>query len=347
MKKLIDKIEHEKFLEKEEFIKLISCADKDVIEYANRKALAVKEIHYGKDIYIRGLIEISNFCKNNCLYCGIRASNKNAERYRLTKSDILKCCEEGYKNGFRTIVLQGGEDLSFSDEDITDIVKSIKTKYSDCAITLSIGERSYESYKMFKEAGADRFLLRHETANKEHYGKLHPEKMSFENRIQCLKNLKSLGFQTGTGFMVGSPFQTAETIYEDLKFIHEFNPAMVGIGPFIPQHDTPFKNEKSGSISLTLLLLSIIRLMIPKILLPATTALGSLANEGRERGILAGANVIMPNLSPLNVRKKYMIYDNKLSSDEEAAENLAKLKAQMGKIGCKIVTDRGDSKVEN
>lgn len=346
MKELIDKLEIEKFLSKKEFTTLLSNFNEETIAYANDKAVKVKQSHYGNDIFIRGLVEISNYCKNNCLYCGIRAENRNTERYRLSKSEILECCEEGYEIGFRTFVLQGGEDMHYKDEDIVGIVKSIKEKYNECAVTLSIGERSYDSYKKFKNAGADRYLLRHETANKEHYGKLHPSIMSFDNRMQCLKNLKELGYQTGTGFMVGAPYQTPETIYEDLKFIFDFQPAMVGIGPFIPHHETPFKDQKTGSVELTLLLLSIIRLMIPKVLLPSTTALGTASNDGRIQGLLAGANVIMPNLSPLSVRKKYMIYDNKLSSGEEAAENLEKLKTQVSKIGFRIVVDRGDSKVE-
>ncbi len=346
MKEIIDKLELENFLNKEEFINLLSNFDKKTIEYANEKAFNVKTKHYGNDIFIRGLIEISNYCKNNCYYCGIRAENKNADRYRLTKPKIMECCDEGYEIGFRTFVFQGGEDMTYKDEDIVDIVSTIKKKYPECALTLSIGERSKESYRKFKEAGADRYLLRHETANKKHYEKLHPGKMSFENRINCLENLKSLGYQTGTGFMVGSPYQTPETIYEDLKFIKEFQPAMVGIGPFIPHHETPFASQKAGSVDLTLLLLSIIRLIIPKVLLPATTALGTISGDGRIRGLLAGANVIMPNLSPKSVREKYMIYDNKLSSGEEAAENLEKLKAQVNEIGSRIVIDRGDSKVD-
>lgn len=346
MKELIDKLEQEKFLSKEEFTTLLTNFDEEVLIYANNKAVITKKQHYGNDIYIRGLIEISNYCKNNCYYCGIRASNINTERYRLSQSEILECCTEGQKIGFRTFVLQGGEDLYYKDEDVVEIVKNIKSNCPDCAVTLSIGERPFESYKKFKEAGADRYLLRHETATEKHYNQLHPSQMSYENRMLCLKNLKKLGYQTGTGFMVGCPYQTPETIFEDLKFIKDFQPAMVGIGPFIPHHETPFKDQKTGSVELTLLLLSIIRLMIPKVLLPATTALGTASNDGRIQGLLAGANVIMPNLSPLSVRKKYMIYDNKLTSGEEAAENLEKLKTQVSAIGCKIVVDRGDSKVE-
>ncbi|MCF0206383.1 MAG: [FeFe] hydrogenase H-cluster radical SAM maturase HydE [Bacteroidales bacterium] len=345
MKNLIDKLASEKFLSKEEFERLITNFDADTLSYANQKACEVRKAVYGNSVYIRGLIEVSNYCKNDCLYCGIRVSNRNAERYRLTKEEILQCCEEGYGIGFRTFVMQGGEDLHYSDEDIVEIVKAIKAKFPDCAVTLSIGEKSFDTYKKYRDAGADRYLLRHETANESHYGKLHPEKMSFRNRMECLENLKKLGFQTGCGFMVGSPYQTSATIYEDLKFLREFKPAMVGIGPFIPHHETPFKDQKQGSVELTLLLLSIIRLMLPEVLLPSTTALGTAGADGRERGILAGANVIMPNLSPVSVRRKYMIYDNKLVSGEEAAENLQKLKLQMEKIGYEVVCSRGDSKM--
>lgn len=308
--------------------------------------MAQKANIYGNEIYIRGLIEISNICKNDCLYCGIRASNKSCERYRLSKDEILECCDEGYRLGFRTFVMQGGEDMHFSDNVMCDIIKSIKSRYPDCAVTLSLGERSFESYKALKEAGADRYLLRHETADSEHYQKLHPKNLTLENRMRCLNDLKALGYQVGCGFMVGSPYQTPLTLAKDLKFIERFKPEMCGIGPFLPHDATPFANMSAGDTELTLFLLSVIRIMRPNILLPATTALGTADKNGRERGVLAGANVIMPNLSPLSQRKKYMLYNNKISTGEESAQSVEKLKQSMNKIGYKVVTARGDAKGE-
>lgn len=342
MFKLIDKIAEEKKATKEELLLLINNQSPENYEYLAKKARQVRESIYGKKIFIRGLIEISSYCKNDCYYCGLRRSNSCAERYRLTKVEILACCDEGYPLGFRTFVMQGGEDAYFTDEVLTDIVSSIKKKYPDCAVTLSVGERSAESYKKLKEAGADRFLLRHETANCEHYAKLHPKEMTLQNRMNCLASLKKLGFQTGCGFMVGSPYQTLQNIVDDILFISEFKPEMIGIGPFIPHEKTPFKDEPAGSVDLTLYLLTILRLLNPNALIPATTALGTLQTDGRERGILSGANVIMPNLSPIAARKKYMLYNGKLASGEEAAEGLLKLKESMKKIGYEIVTDRGD-----
>ena len=291
-----------------------------------------------------GLIEFTNYCKNDCLYCGIRRSAKNAERYRLTEEQILDCCETGYGLGFRTFVLQGGEDGFFTDDKIVRIVSGIKEKFPDCAVTLSIGEKSRESYEKFRKAGADRYLLRHETANSEHYGKLHPKELSLENRMRCLADLKEIGFQTGCGFMVGSPYQTAENLAEDLLYIHKLQPHMVGIGPFIPHHDTPFAEEKQGSLEMTLLMLGLTRLVVPNVLLPSTTALGTIHPKGREMGILAGANVVMPNLSPQDVRKKYLLYDNKICTGDEAAECIACLGRRMESVGYRLVSDRGDFK---
>ena len=307
---------------------------------ARRRALE----NYGDKIYVRGLVEISSYCKNDCLYCGIRRSNRNAQRYRLTKDEILECCREGWALGFRTFVLQGGEDEYYTDGIMTDIIASIRAEYPDCAITLSLGEKTRETYQRYYDAGANRYLLRHETATPEHYAKLHPKELSLENRIACLKNLKEIGYQVGCGFMVGSPYQTTADIVRDLLFIKSFAPHMVGIGPFIPHHDTPFAHEPAGTAELTLFVLAIVRLMNPKVLLPATTALGTIEGDGRERGILAGCNVVMPNLSPRAVRKKYMLYDNKLSSGEEAAEARAALERRVEAIGYRVVTDRGDYK---
>lgn len=339
---LINKLKTEHELSHDEFLMLLSDSCDITDEYLFSSAREVREQIYGRDVYIRGLIEVSNYCKNDCYYCGIRRSNGCAERYRLSREQILDCCAVGYSLGFRTFVIQGGEDGYYSDSAICDIVSSIKKDYPDCAVTLSLGERSFESYKMLYEAGADRYLLRHETADKEHYEKLHPNSIAFESRMRCLYDLKSIGYQTGCGFMVGSPFQTYENIVSDLMFINEFQPQMVGIGPFIPHKDTPFGSEKAGSFKMTLKLLAIVRLMLPNVLLPSTTALGTIHPEGREMGILAGANVVMPNLSPKDVRKKYLLYNDKISTGDEAAESIANLRRSMEKIGYNITVSRGD-----
>ncbi len=342
---LVDRLEKNHSLELQEYKALIENYSPEIAEYLREKAEKTRKSVYGNSVFIRGLIEISNICKNDCYYCGIRRGNKTCERYRLTKDEILSCCKEGYSLGFRTFVLQGGEDGFFTDDAVCEIIKDIKKSYPDCAITLSLGERSKESYQRLYNAGADRYLLRHETADKEHYGKLHPQEMSFDNRMECLKYLKEIGFQTGCGFMVGSPFQTNENLARDLKFIEEFKPQMCGIGPFITHKATPFKEFPSGSFELTVYLLSIIRLIQPNILLPSTTALGTIHPQGREMGILAGANVIMPNLSPQNTRKKYELYNNKLISGDESAQEIENLKKSMKNIGYEIVTDRGDIKL--
>ena len=316
--------------------------EEEVKAYAARLASEIRDRVYGKRIFIRGLIEFTNYCRNDCYYCGIRRSNASASRYRLTEPEILTCCRAGRELGFRTFVLQGGEDPYWTDERLCALVRSIKTRHPDCAVTLSVGERSRDSYAQLREAGADRYLLRHETANAAHYRILHPPELSLENRKNCLRSLKELGFQTGAGMMVGSPGQTMETLAEDLLYLQELQPEMVGIGPFIPHHDTPFRNEPAGSAALTLYLLSLVRLMLPEVLLPATTALGTVSQSGRIAGVLAGANVVMPNLSPQNVRKKYLLYDNKACTGLDAAEHLQKLREEMKAIGYTVVTDRGD-----
>lgn len=344
MKELIDKLYKEQILSREEFFRLLTERTPKEEEYARNLAAEVREKNYGKDIFIRGLIEFTNYCKNDCFYCGIRKSNKKAQRYRLTLEEILSCCQEGYELGFRTFVLQGGEDGFFTKERIVSLIHEIKARYPDCALTLSIGEKPYEEYQAYKEAGADRYLLRHETADEEHYRMLHPETLSLAHRKECLRNLKKLGFQTGAGFMVGSPGQKAQTLVKDFLFLKELQPQMVGIGPFIPHQDTPFREKAAGTLKDTLFYLALIRLMLPKVLLPATTALGTIHPKGRELGILSGANVVMPNLSPSEVRKKYMLYDNKICTGEEAAEGIQDLKKRMQAIGCKVVTARGDYK---
>ena len=308
------------------------------------EARRIREELYGTDVYIRGLIEISNYCKNDCLYCGIRKSNTECERYRLTEQDILDCADEGYTLDFRTFVLQGGEDPYFTDERLVCLLSALKSVHPDCAITLSLGERSRESYQALFDAGADRYLLRHETVCEPLYAKLHPATMSMQHRLQCLQDLREIGYAVGCGFMVGAPFQTARDLAHDLAVIESFQPEMVGIGPFIPHHATPFRQEPAGSVELTCFLLSIIRLINPSVLLPATTALGSLRPDGRTLGMLAGANVVMPNLSPLTVRKKYELYNNKAHTGTEAAEHLSLLDADMNAIGYHVVVSRGDPK---
>lgn len=312
------------------------------VQYLYQQARKTADEVYGKKVFKRGLIEFTNYCKNDCFYCGIRRSNAKAGRYRLEKETILDCCRSGYALGFRTFVLQGGEDAYFTDERICEIVAAIRREFPDCAITLSIGEKSKESYLRYFEAGANRYLLRHETANEAHYRLLHPDKLSLQNRKRCLWDLKEIGYQVGCGFMVGSPGQTIQILYEDLCFIKELGAHMVGIGPFIPQKDTPFGEQTAGSLEQTRKLLAIIRLLHPHVLLPATTALGTIHEKGRELGILSGANVVMPNLSPKDAREKYMLYDNKIHSGTEAAEGNADLQKRMREIGYELVTERGD-----
>lgn len=345
MEKIVKDFLENQNLKKDEFVELIRAyKDPEAVEALKTRAVELRKKYYGDQVFTRGLIEFTNYCKNDCYYCGIRRSNQNAQRYRLTEEDILECCRQGYELGFRTFVLQGGEDGFFTDDRIVQIVRKIKEQYPDCALTLSIGEKSEESYRAYREAGADRYLLRHETADPRHYMRLHPLEMSGENRKSCLRILKKLGYQTGAGFMVGSPLQTVDDLVEDFLFLKELDPEMVGIGPFIAHQDTPFCNERSGTLDDTLFYLTLLRLMFPNVLLPATTALGTIHPRGREMGVLSGANVVMPNLSPVSVRKKYMLYDGKICTGDEAAECRMCLSRRMERIGCEVVTDRGDYK---
>lgn len=339
---IIDKLRCNGALEPDEYMQLLLCEDGAADERLRSHADQVRRSVFSNKVYIRGLIEFTNYCKNDCLYCGIRRSNKNAERFRLTKEQILGCARDGYALGFRTFVLQGGEDPYYTDERMVDIISSLRKAYPECAITLSVGEKSRESYQSYFDAGANRYLLRHETANPEHYARLHPPELSLENRIKCLETLKKIGFQVGCGFMVGSPFQTHSDMVRDLMFIKEFQPHMVGIGPFIPHRDTPFRDRSAGTAGMTLRLLSMVRLMLPNVLLPATTALNTIDNRGRIEGIRAGANVVMPNLSPQDAREKYLLYDNKLCTGDEAAESLINLKRDMLEAGYEVVVSRGD-----
>ena len=337
---IVDRLRERRDLSGEELYTLIESPDCG--EALRTAADEVRREHYGDAVFLRGLIEFTNYCKNNCYYCGLRAGNRSVSRYRLSKEEILACCAEGHALGYRTFVLQGGEDPYYTDDLICEIVASIRGAYPDCAITLSIGEKPRESYRRYFDAGANRYLLRHETANPAHYARLHPENMSAENRRRCLWALKEIGYQVGSGFMVGSPYQTVDDIIADLRFLQELQPDMIGIGPYITHRDTPFAAMPSGSPELTLRLLSILRLMFPYALLPATTALGTLLPDGRERGLKAGANVVMPNLSPVAVRKKYAIYDNKICTGEESAQCRNCLEMRVEAAGYRIVTDRGD-----
>lgn len=339
---LIDRLHKEHTLTRGEFITLIKERDEENASYLASLAREEAVKIYGNGVFPRGLVEFTNYCKNNCYYCGIQESNQHANRYRLSKDEILSACENGYQLGYRSFVLQGGEDPHYSDDVMVPIVSEIRKRYQDCAITLSLGERYKESYQKLYDAGADRYLLRHEAATPELYQKLHPESLSLENRIQCLWNLKEIGYAVGTGFMVGAPYQTVENLVDDLLFIQKLDPQMVGIGPFVPHHDTKFKDYPSGTVELTTYLTSILRLMNPHLLLPATTALGTIDPRGREKGILAGANVVMPNLSPVAVRKDYSLYDNKICTGEEAAECAGCLGRRLASIDYELVFTRGD-----
>lgn len=339
---MIDEIREKQDITLEQLQTILGTQDQNLVEELHGQAREVADLAYGKQIFFRGLIEFTNFCKNDCYYCGIRRGNTHAERYRLEPKEIVDCTNRGYELGFRTFVLQGGEDAYFNDERICQLVSGIKERHPDCAVTLSIGEKSRESYQKYFDAGADRYLLRHETAMEEHYRMLHPAELSLKNRKRCLSDLKEIGYQVGCGFMVGSPWQTMENIYADLQYIKEFQPHMVGIGPFIPQHDTPFGGMKAGTMEDTLRLLSIIRLLLPNVLLPSTTALGTIHPKGREMGILAGANVVMPNLSPADVRAKYLLYDNKIGVTDEAEQVLQNLRERMRSIGYEVTVSRGD-----
>lgn len=341
MKELIDKLYETENLSADELLTLLNGIDTESKAYLHQKADEKRKSIYGNKVYMRGLIEFTNYCKNDCNYCGIRRSNKNADRYRLTEDQILECCEVGYELGYRTFVLQGGEDPFYKDEDIVSIVKRIKTEYPDTAVTLSIGEKSYESYKKFYDAGADRYLLRHETNSRELYESLHPD-MLYDERIRCLNDLKKIGFQVGAGFMVGLPNQTNEDFVKDLTFLKQLSPHMVGIGPFIPHKDTPMKDDHAGDVETTCILLSIVRLLLPKALLPATTALGSISKKGREEGLKAGANIVMPNLSPTNVRDKYLLYDGKICTGDEAAHCRNCIESRIKSVGYEVDMSKGD-----
>lgn len=339
---LLEQLAADRHLTEEQWRQLFAAYTREDLDQAVKMARDIAVANFGKTIYFRGIVEFTNFCRNDCYYCGIRCGNHNVARYRLETEDILHCCQEGYDSGFRTFVLQGGEDDYFTDMRMCAIVRAIKERWPDCAVTLSLGERSRESYQALFDAGADRYLLRHETADPAHYALLHPPRQTLENRLRCLRDLKDIGYQTGCGIMVGTPGQTPETLARDMVFMQELKPEMIGVGPFLPHRDTPFRGEKPGSVELTLFILALCRIMLPRVLLPATTALGTAEGDGRQRGVLAGCNVIMPNLSPLAVRKKYMLYDNKAGTDLTAEQGVALLRRQMEEIGYEVVVGRGD-----
>ena len=341
-KHLIDTLHRTRHLEPDQWEKLFSEYDEEDRSYAMTLARETAQARFGKRLWFRGIVEFSNICKCDCRYCGIRRSNHCVSRYRLTPEEILECCAEGYEGGFRTFVLLGGVDGWFTDVRLCAIIRDIKTRWPDCAVTLSLGERSRESYQRLYDAGADRYLLRHETADEDHYRFLHPAEQTLQNRLRCLYDLKDIGFQTGCGVMIGAPGQTPKTLAKDMAFMEDLQPQMVGVGPFLPHKDTPFRDEKPGSVELTLFVLALCRLMLPDVLLPATTALGTAESDGRVRGVLAGCNVVMPNLSPAAVRKKYMLYDNKAGTDLTAEQGVALLREQMAQIGYEVAPGRGD-----
>ena len=339
---IVDRLVAGAAMDRNGWLRLLSLQGDEERRYVQQRAMEVAHQNFGNGVFVRGLIEISSYCRNNCNYCGIRCGNRAALRYRLTKEQILECCRAGAGLGFNTFVLQGGEDVVQSDDWVTDVVCAIKSEFPDKAVTLSVGERSAAAYRAFRAAGADRYLLRHETRSDEHYSLLHPRTMSAANRRNCLFTLKELGFQTGSGMMIGSPYQTMEHIADDMMFLDELRPQMIGVGPFIPASGTPFEDFSAGSVNLTILVVSLLRLRFPHALLPATTALASLHSRGRELAILAGANVVMPNLSPSDVRSKYSIYNNKKSTGDESAQQIESLRQSLDAIGYRINFSRGD-----
>ncbi len=340
---LLKRLRSGAMLDKSEWAAFIDCDDEGFDEELFSAAAEIRDRVYGRKVFARGLVEFTSFCRNDCFYCGLRRSNKNAERYRLSENEIVETCRNGYETGFRTFVLQGGEDLHFTDDRMVSIIRAIKKNCPEAAVTISIGERSAESYRLMKEAGADRYLLRHETADHDHYSILHPSSMSLDKRISCLRTLKALGYQTGAGMMTGSPGSSALTLAEDMVFLQDLRPEMVGIGPFIPHHDTPFREMKRGSVALTLRMLALVRIALPRVLLPATTALGTAEEGGEIKGFNAGANVVMPNLTPVSVRKKYLLYDNKKITGAEAAENIDLIREKFRAAGYELSLSRGDA----
>lgn len=340
---LIEKLYQTSVLEESELLYLLENYSKEAAKLLAQRANEVRLKNYGDKVYLRGLVEFTNYCHRHCKYCGIRSENKKVSRYRLLEGEIIDCINRGYELGYRTVVLQGGEDVYYTDDKLVALLERIKDKWPEIAITLSIGEKSYAAYKRYFEAGAERYLLRHETASDALYKSLHPH-MSYENRMRCLSDLKDIGYQVGTGFIVGLPGQTAAHLVQDLMFIKAFKPHMVGIGPFMPQKDTPLGTMPAGTADMTTYLISILRLLQGDLLLPATTSLGSIDPLGREKGLKAGANVVMPNLSPVEVREKYALYDGKVCTGDEAAQCRRCIEKRIEQAGYKVDMGRGDHK---
>jgi len=338
---IVDGLEKNHVGKAEDYLYLLNNINEENRQYLSNAALRVKEEFYGKEIYIRGIVEFSNFCKQNCLYCGIRKDNAHVDRYRLSHKEIVEACRKGYALGYRTFVLQSGEDPYFTDDRVVAIIKDIRDNFKDAAITLSLGEKTKRSYKKFYDAGADRYLLRHETANEKLYDKLH-ENMTFQNRKECLYDLKEIGYQVGAGLMVGSPGQKKTDLIDDLRFLKELKPQMVGMGPYLTHKETPLKDSENGSLTETLVMLSLVRLILPEVLLPATTAVGTIDDYGREQAILAGCNVVMPNISPMEVRKKYELYENKICVDDQPEECRFCIEGRVKCTGSTLNMCRGD-----
>ena len=347
MKRLIDQLRDNHQLSPDGYWTLLTMHHPDDVEYLMLQAREVAQRQFGKSIYLRGLIELTNVCRNDCLYCGIRRGNTHVTRYTLTREQVIESCAQGYRIGFRTFVLQGGEWGEERSAWIAEIISEIRQRWRDCAITLSLGEHPRDTYALWRNARADRYLLRHETHNERHYSLLHPQGMTIGHRLQCLDWLKELDYQVGTGIMVGSPFQSLKSLVEDIQYLIEFKPHMIGIGPFIPQHDTPFARFPAGSVEMTARLYAILRLALPHALIPSTTAMATLSPTGRLHGILAGANVVMPNLSPIDNREKYALYDNKAALGAESAQGIQLLSDELATIGYKIDWSRGDHPDKN
>jgi len=343
MRSLVDTLRDHHELAPDQYMALLTMHDSQDVEYLIGQAREVAQQQFGRGIYLRGLIELSNVCRNDCLYCGIRRSNRHVARYTLTREQALASCEQGYHIGFRTFVLQGGEWGEERSQWIAELISDIRQNWPDCAITLSLGEHPRETYALWRAAGADRYLLRHETHNARLYSLLHPRELTIQHRLQCLEWLKELGYQVGAGIMVGAPFQSLKAIVEDIQYLVDFKPHMIGIGPFIPQSDTPLGRFPAGSVDLTARLYAIMRLAIPHALIPSTTAMATMASDGRCRGILAGANVVMPNLSPMDYRSQYALYDNKASLGAESAQGIKLLEEELMTIGYHIDWSRGDA----
>jgi biotin synthase len=301
----------------------------------------IRKRYFKDEVHIRGIIEFSNYCMKNCFYCGLRRDNKTIERYRISEDEIIDTALKAGELGYKTILLQSGEDGGYTIEGLCAIIKRIRSNL-DCAITLSLGEKSFDEYRSLRDAGADRYLLRFETSDRGLFNKLKPDS-SYENRLDCIKNLKKLGFQVGSGFMVGLPGQTYEILADDILLLRELDLDMIGIGPFLSHHNTPLGNSASGTLDLTLRALAIIRILMPDVHIPATTAMGTVEKGGREKALQCGANVIMPNVTPIKYRKYYEIYPNKICIDDAPSDCRACIEGMLKSLGRAAATNKGDS----